>query len=150
MIVAGGGGGNGFHTAYRNISAGHGGGVSGTAATESPSEPGTATSGHEFGVGGTGETAHGGVEGGGGGGWYGGTHGIPGDGSVCGAGGAGGSGYVYKSDTAANYPAGGKLNNSHYLSNAQTIAGNASFPAPGGGNETGHPNNGHVRITLVK
>ncbi|MBQ1926207.1 MAG: hypothetical protein II180_08830, partial [Proteobacteria bacterium] len=150
VIVAGGGGGNGFHTAYRNISAGHGGGVSGTAATESPSEPGTATSGHEFGVGGTGETAHGGVEGGGGGGWYGGTHGIPGDGSVCGAGGAGGSGYVYKSDTAANYPAGGKLNNSHYLSNAQTIAGNASFPAPGGGNETGHPNNGHVRITLVK
>lgn len=30
------------------------------------------------------------------------------------------------------------------------IAGDKSFPAPGGGNETGHSGNGYARITLVE
>lgn len=47
-------------------------------------------------------------------------------------GGGGGSGYV-----------GG-------VTNGQTIAGNQSFPAPGGGTETGHSGNGYARITLVE
>lgn len=49
-----------------------------------------------------------------------------------GAGGGGGSGYV-----------GG-------VTNGQTISGNQSFPAPGGGNETGHSGNGYAKITLVE
>ena len=81
--------------------------------------------------------------GGGGGGWYGG-------GSNCHGSGGGGSGYVYKSDTASYCPNGCKLNSNYYLENAQTIAGGSTFPAPGGGTETGHPGNGYARITLVK
>ena len=74
----------------------------------------------------------------GGGGWYGGgTDGgsqtIPTSNSSSDAnGGCGGSGYVNTS-----------------LSNAQTIAGNTSFPAPGGENETGHTGNGYCRITVT-
>ena len=78
-----------------------------------------------------------------GGGWYGG--GGANNSSV-----GGGSGYVFTSGTASQYPTGCLLNNSHYLTNAQTIAGNQSFPAPGGGNETGHSGNGYARITLVE
>ena len=33
------------------------------------------------------------------------------------------------------------------LTDAQTIAGNTSFPAPGGGTETGHAGSGYARIT---
>ena len=78
-----------------------------------------------------------------GGGWYGGG-GSQDDGSA-----GGGSGYVYTSSTASNYPSGCLLNSSYYLTNAQTIAGNTSFPAPGGGNETGHSGNGYARITCL-
>ena len=78
-----------------------------------------------------------------GGGWYGGG-GSQDDGSA-----GGGSGYVYTSSTASNYPSGCLLNSSYYLTNAQTIAGNTSFPAPGGGNETGHSGNGYARITFL-
>lgn len=80
---------------------------------------------------------------GGGGGWYGGSsqsHGA----------GAGGSGYVYTFSTASNYPSGCLLNSSYYLTNAQTIAGNQSFPnVAGTGNETGHSGNGAAKITPV-
>ncbi len=71
------------------------------------------------------------------GGWNGGgapwgrAGGGGGGGAVCGSGG-GGSGYI-----------GG-------ATNGQTIAGNKSFPAPGGGKETGHSGNGYARITLVE
>ncbi len=62
--------------------------------------------------------------------------------------GGGGSGYVL---TASSYkPTGYLLGSEYYLSNAQTIGGNQSFPAPGGGNETGHSGNGYARITLVE
>lgn len=101
-----------------------------------------------FGVGGTytGQFSGGNrYAGGGGGGWYGGAAG-----GVEGAGGGGGSGYVYTSSTYTSYPSGCKLNSSYYLTNAQTIAGNLSFPAPTGGSETGHSGNGYARITLVE
>lgn len=79
----------------------------------------------------------------GGGGWYGG-------GACDHQGGGGGSGYVYTSSTASNYPNGCLLNNSYYLTNAETKDGNTSFPSPtSSGNETGHSGNGYARITLV-
>lgn len=79
--------------------------------------------------------------GGGGGGWFGGGSGF-------GCGGGGGSGYVL---TSSSYkPSGYKLGSEYYLSDAQTMSGNQSFPAPGGGTETGHSGNGYARITLVE
>ena len=51
-----------------------------------------------------------GAAGGGGGGWYGGFCGCRNAGA-----GAGGSGYVYTSNSAANYPSGCELNSSYYL-----------------------------------
>ena len=95
-----------------------------------------------FGIGGNGS---GFTEGGsgGGGGWYGGG----GAGDTGGS--SGGSGYVYTSATASNYPSGCLLNSTYYLSNAQTIAGNKSFPSPTGSTETGHSGNGHVKITKL-
>lgn len=95
-----------------------------------------------FGIGGNGSgSAEGGS--GGGGGWYG------GGGAGYTGGSSGGSGYVYTSVTASNYPNGCLLNSSYYLSNAQTIAGDQSFPAPSGSTETGHSGNGHVKITKL-
>lgn len=61
-----------------------------------------------------------------------------------------GSGYVYTSTTAANYPTGCLLNSAHYLTDAQTIAGNTSMPSTSGSTETGHQGNGFVRITVIK
>ena len=60
----------------------------------------------------------------------------------------GGSGYVL---TDSSYkPSGYLLGSEYYLSNAQTIAGNQSFPTPGGGTEKGHSGNGYARITVVE
>lgn len=87
--------------------------------------------------------------GGGGGGWYGGSGGSINYGSTM-AGGGGGSGFVFTEYTISDVPTGFLLNGDYYLSEAQTIAGNQSFPAPGGGNETGHSGNGYARITLVE
>ena len=63
----------------------------------------------------------------GGGGWYGGK--CTGNNN---GGAGGGSGYI-----------------SPKLKNAATIAGNLTFKAPGGNDETGHSGNGYARITLV-
>ena len=93
-----------------------------------------------FGIGGNGSGFSEGGSGGGGG-WYG------GGGAGYTGGSSGGSGYVYTSVTASNYPNGCLLNSSYYLSNAQTIAGDQSFPAPSGSTETGHSGNGYCRIT---
>lgn len=95
-----------------------------------------------FGIGGNGSGFSEGGSGGGGG-WYG------GGGAGYTGGSSGGSGYVYTSVTASNYPNGCLLNSSYYLSNAQTIAGDQSFPAPSGSTETGHSGNGHVKITKL-
>lgn len=85
--------------------------------------------------------------GGGGGGWYGGGGAYDSDSDSDGRWGGGGSGYVYTSSTAKNYPNGCLLNSTHYLTNAQTIAGDASFTSPTGSAETGHTGNGFCRIT---
>ena len=85
--------------------------------------------------------------GGGGGGWYGGGGAYDSDSDSDGRWGGGGSGYVYTSSTAKNYPNGCLLNSTHYLTNAQTIAGNTSFTSPTVSTETGHTGNGFCRIT---
>lgn len=83
-------------------------------------------------------------------GWYGG-------GASGGHNGAGGGGWVYtetnyntwqfgNSTDANNY----LLNSSYYLTNAETKAGNTSFPSPtSSDNETGHSGNGYARITPI-
>ena len=157
VIVAGGGGGNTGTTnqmQQANIG-GHGGGTNGGV---SPSMIGGVAGAVYYGNGGTqtaggtnearaalnGSFGKGGdsteSEAGGGGGWYGGAAGNSA---------GGGSGYIYTSLTYTNYPQGCVLNSTHYLLNAQTIAGNVAFPAPVGSTETGHPGNGYARITLV-
>lgn len=97
-----------------------------------------------FGMGGTYYSINTGLYiGGGGGGWYGG-------GVNWRSYGGGGSGYVYTADTAKNCPEDCKLNSTYYLTNAQTIAGNAVMPAPGGDVQYGQPGDGYARITLIK
>lgn len=153
LIVAGGGGGgagasgSGYNGAYGGGEVGGGvsisnsahdtvsGGTQTTAGISSTTY--TGLTGGSFGKGGT-YQGGGGESGGGGGGA--GSYGTAG---------AGGSGYVYTSTTASNYPSGCLLNSTYYLSNAQTIAGNQSFPSPTGGTETGHSGNGYVRITKL-
>lgn len=148
VIVAGGGGGGGEDS---GDSYGVGGGTSGTSgggggATQTAGGSTNATFGQ-------GAFAYDG--GGGGGGWYGGgttsnLSSMPS--SANGSdnqGGGGGSGYVYTSSTVSNYPSGCLLNSSYYLTDAQTIAGNTSFSAPGGGTETGHSGDGYARITIM-
>lgn len=148
VIVAGGGSGTGW-----TIKGAAGGGESGLSnynssscgtqknggSTYTPGQNGTVTVG-SFGIGGNGSGSSEGGSGGGGG-WYGGG----GAGYTGGSG--GGSGYVYTSTTASNYPSGCLLNSSYYLTEAQTITGNQSFPSPTGSTETGHSGNGYVRIT---
>ena len=79
---------------------------------------------------------------GGGAGWYGGG---ASDGYYCGGG--GGSGFVW---TGSNAPSGYLLGPEYYLTDASTIAGNASMPSISGGTETGHTGNGYARITVIK
>ena len=175
VIVAGGGGGG---HADSDCSGGHGGGINGfsgnntsaylnvivtTTSSYGPGGGGTQNSGGarglyastgysytngssteqssigEFGQGGIGYGNGGSA---GGGGWYGGGGGTA-------HGGGGGSGYVYTSSTASYYPSGCLLDESYYLTDAATIAGNTSFTSPGGGDETGHLGNGYARITYL-
>ena len=100
-----------------------------------------------FGFGGFGCYYASGYGGAGGGGWYGGQGTYPDGSGDDDGGGGGGSGYVYTSSTAKNYPNGCLLNSTHYLTNAQTIAGDTSFTSPTGSSETGHTGNGFCRIT---
>ena len=108
----------------RIIVAGGGGGGSQTA--------GGSSSG-ALGIGGNGPNGYGA---GGGGGYYGGGYGPGSYSNGYGSGGGGGSGYI-----------GGVT--SYGGVTAQTIAGNTSMPAPGGGNETGHSGHGYARITFI-
>lgn len=161
VIVAGGGGGSGVYSSTAGTG-GYGGGTSGGTGSVVYSGYGVGTGGTQtsagtcngsgsyngsasFGIGASKTSGSGGYNGaGGGGGWYGG--GCGGAVSNCGG---GGSGYVYNASTASNYPSGCLLNSSYYLSDAQTIAGNASMPSTSGGTETGHSGNGFVRITKM-
>lgn len=170
VIVAGGGGSDGAN----NKKGMYGGGESGGSSTENygtggfggtqtgvsdsswqttsqSTGTGTATDAYAgFGFGGNGVTYSSGYGGAGGGGWYGGSGAYPDSSGDDDRGGGGGSGYIYTSSTASNYPSGCLLNSSYYLTNAQTIAGNASFPSPtSGSTETGHSGNGYARITVL-
>ena len=168
VIVAGGGGSDGSP----NYSGGYAGGVSGTrgnfgcgsygyggsqtasySSLSAINSQGTTNSSSNcaagFGFGGFGCYYASGYGGAGGGGWYGGQGTYPDGSGDDDGGGGGGSGYVYTPTTASNYPSGCLLNSAYYLSNAQTIAGNQSFPSPTGGTETGHSGNGYVRITKL-
>lgn len=166
VIVAGGGGGNGIYpsdSSNTSKTGGVGGGTSGgngikiyaheygagaggsQTAGGSKGSNSSYSQGGSFGQGGNSTGNSGGWNGGGGGGgWYGG-----GSGGALGASGGGGSGYVYTSSTASNYPSGRLLTSEYYLTNAQTKAGNTSFPSTSSGNETGHSGNGYIRITVV-
>jgi hypothetical protein len=161
VIVAGGGGGGGKNSSGTG-SGGVGGGTSGTAGqyqsaanTTRAGQGGTQTAGGatgtesssygtagSFGTGGSMTAATPWTGGGGGGGWYGG-----GSSTGNGAAGGGGSGYIYTASTASNYPSGCLLNSSYYLTDAQTIAGNATMPNPSGGTMTGREGDGYARIT---
>lgn len=180
VIVAGGGGGAAWYSdTYTSPLGGAGGGTSGVAASlggtkntsyYTAAQPGTATSGGaggqvssssygtsgnagSFGNGGSGPIGsfpilYSGA--GGGGGWYGGGSGYA---ATRGSQGhaAGGSGYVYTSSTASNYPEGCLLNSNYYLSEASTVAGDASIIDPESGSSvTGRSDNGYVRITVIK
>lgn len=158
VIVAGGGGGKGQDSC---ASGGVGGGTTGGGSASQSScgtqaGGGTQTAGGAKGIhsgtygantgafGKGGNASDGSYDGGGGGGgWYGGGAGAS---SSWSNGGGGGSGYVYTSSTASSCPSGCKLASSVYLTNAETKAGNTSFPSTTGGTETGHSGNGYARI----
>lgn len=158
IIVAGGGGSAGYDVSNNAANGGAGGGTTGQDGLSNRVYHGTGGKQTTFGTGGSSEESNRysvqakfgcgasasnstDVAPGGGGGWYGG-------GLHCDSAG-GGSGYVYTPTTASNYPSGCLLNSAYYLSNAQTIAGNQSFPSPTGSTETGHSGNGHVKITKL-
>ena len=56
---------------------------------------------------------------------------------------------MYTTETVSYYPSGCLLNENYYLTEAQTIPGNAQFPSTTGTNETGHTDNGYIRITAL-
>lgn len=158
IIVAGGGGSAGYDVSNNAANGGADGGTTGQDGLSNRVYHGTGGKQTTFGTGGSSEESNRysvqakfgcgasasnstDVAPGGGGGWYGG-------GLHCDSAGDG-SGYVYTSATASNYPSGCLLNSTYYLSNAQTIAGNKSFPSPTGSTETGHSGNGHVKITKL-
>lgn len=168
VIVAGGGGSDGAS----NKTGLYGGGTTGGAATQSygsygfggtqtgftssaialttqPKTNSTANYPGGFGFGGFGIYTNSGYGGAGGGGWYGGCGSCPDTSGDDDRGGGGGSGYIYTASTASNYPTGCLLNESYYLTNASTIAGNQSFTSPSGSSETGHSGNGYIRMTVI-
>lgn len=145
VIVAGGGGGTEGNRGHVESSL-YGGGLTGGSYTSAPGGSQTAGGGTRylgtFGQGSSNDLDTG-WTGGGGGGWYG------GGGSAQHYPAGGGSGYIYTSETAVNYPTGCLLNESYYLTEASTIAGNVVFLSPTGVSETGHSGNGYIRITFL-
>ena len=109
-----------------------------------------------FGFGGNGIYRSSGYGGAGGGGWYGGTGAYPDGSGDDDRGGGGGSGWVYTAENfntwkngRASDAAGWLLDESYYLTNASTIAGDQSFLDPDGTEVTGHSGNGYAKITKV-
>ena len=177
VIVAGGGGGSFYQSSSVYALGGAGGGVTGVAGEHYNSsyayysgKGGTQTAGGSggtaeekayygnagvFGIGGNTGTRYQSTSiysnGAGGGGWYGGGAAGHYNGETNNryAGGGGGSGYVYTESTASSYPNGCLLNDSYYLTNASTHAGNTAFESTTGGTETGHAGNGYAKITYV-
>lgn len=65
-------------------------------------------------------------------------------------GGGGGSGFAYSAATASLVPSGFGLNSSYYLTNTENRGGKETMPKPSGGTETGHSDNGYIRITVLQ
>lgn len=177
VIVAGGGGGSFYQSSSIYALGGAGGGATGVAGEHYNSsyayysgKGGTQTAGGSggtaeekayygnagvFGIGGNTGTRYQSTSiysnGAGGGGWYGGGAAGHYNGETNNryVGGGGGSGYVYTESTASSYPNGCLLNDSYYLTNASTHAGNTAFESTTGGTETGHEGNGYAKVTYV-
>jgi hypothetical protein len=155
VIVAGGGGGGGEDM---NDTYGHGGGTESIMGGHSGYEHYAATqiAPGLNGIFGMGATTNMGDGGGGGGGWYGGgtsSKTLEGDDTN---GGGGGSGFVYddNSTEAANSVltqtgTAYALTDEYKLSDANTIGGHTTIPAPNGGTESGHMGHGYARISLI-
>lgn len=159
VIVAGGGGGS---ASTYDSTIKYGGGLSGGSSfSEYVGTQVSAGEGGAFGVGASSSPnglnyQHG--PGGGGGGWYGGgaiDEYADGDESYRTYNG-GGSGWIYTADSFSTWQTGNStdaanwlLNNTYYLTEATTAAGNTSFLNPNGTTVTGHSGNGYARITKV-
>lgn len=157
VIVAGGGGScggsskaGGYGGGETGETANSGYGSGGGGGTQTAGGSGGSNNSGTFGTGGEGLYRRSGHGGAGGGGWYGGGGTYPDGSGDDDKGGGGGSGYVYTSTMATNYPTGCLLNSTYYLTEAQTIAGNASMPSTTGSTETGHSGDGYIRITVIK
>ena len=124
-------------------SAQQGGGTSGRG-----TNPGTQSSGGgEFGLGkNQSSTNYRYVSGAGGGGWYGGGSSQSDSSTSQISSSGGGSGFVNTAANAGHRPSG---YTGLQLDSGSTNDGATSFPAPGGGNETGHSGNGYARITVL-
>lgn len=158
VIVAGGGGGSASNGNERATK--YGGGLDGGSEKSTCQAHQTPTTGSSnfnfgtFGQGGAADTIGSNYKygsGGGGGGWYGGaaSNEYSDSSTSLRTYNGGGSGYVYTADTAVNYPSGCLLNASYYLTDAQTIAGNESFPLSNSGTGKGYIGNGYARITVL-
>ena len=157
IMVAGGGGGGGKWPTSSSDFGGHGGGLNGISAISGTN--GVNNGGSGGGQGGTQTSAglnggfgYGGMGnwegGGGGGGWYGGGAGTnkgkpSGSTSTYDYGGGGGSSYISGLSGCTTSATG------WVFSNAKTIAGDKSQPAPGGGTQTGHSGAGRAIIKLI-
>ena len=149
VIVAGGGGGSASVNAKTTK---YGGGTSGGSPQSgyAASQTSAGTNG-SFGVGADGYISgynYKYASGGGGGGWYGGgAINKHSDSTNYRGYNGGGSGFVW---IGSNAPSGYLLGPEYYLTDASTIAGNASMPSTSGGTETGHTGHGYARITVIK
>ena len=86
------------------------------------------------------------VSGGAGGGWYGGGTAYSDSSTSYINYSGGGSGFVNTAANASYRPSG---YTGLQLDSGTTTAGNASFPSPSGGSETGHSGNGYAKITVL-
>ena len=135
LIVAGGGGGGGVD---HGEPGGHGGGLEGILVNSESGYGGTQTTGWKFGEGFSASintlayinSTYGGN--GGGGGWYGGYYSA---GPSKWEGSGGGSGFLWTSESIPNVPKGYHVSEQYFLTDAKTIAGNASMPTHDGETE---------------
>jgi len=151
LIVAGGGGGGGVD---HGEPGGHGGGLEGILVNSESGYGGTQTTGWKFGEGFSASintlayinSTYGGN--GGGGGWYGGYYSA---GPSKWEGSGGGSGFLWTSESIPNVPKGYHVSEQYFLTDAKTIAGNASMPTHDGESTMiGNKADGYAKITLLE
>ncbi len=151
IIVAGGGGGGGVDNGEPG---GHGGGLEGILVNAESGYGGTQTTGWKFGEGFSANvntlsyinSTYGGN--GGGGGWYGGYYSA---GPSKWEGSGGGSGFIWTPESVLNVPKGYHVSEQYFLTDAKTIAGNASMPTHDGKSTMiGNKADGYAKITLLE